>query len=252
MSAPEQYERRWNRTPSGCLCRASLIWQKELHLGPQTQPANKCRLLKQAIHTHTHIHTQTQHTNTKILRQKEFTLHSIQFKYIYMQEINWKTEVYLPAHCSLPCACTIKPAELLCYCVVRLHSHWEITHQPLMTIFVNVQVTVSTVLILLQSNLRDSFVWGSFKKSRQNSSHYEITLVTSSVPVWNPAHFFCSKILFIVQYYLCNDSSTSCFIGLVPAFEIWGFFSLFLYLGVLAGLSDKISTLRTLLWSQGK
>lgn len=100
--------------------------------------------------------------------------------------------------------------------------------------------------------LRDSFVWGSFKKSRQNSSHYEITLVTSSVPVWNPAHFFCSKILFIVQYYLCNDSSTSCFIGLVPAFEIWGFFSLFLYLGVLAGLSDKISTLRTLLWSQGK
>lgn len=52
MSAPEQYEKRWNRTPSGCLCSASLIWQKELQFGPQTQSENKCRLLKGAIRTH--------------------------------------------------------------------------------------------------------------------------------------------------------------------------------------------------------
>lgn len=109
MSAPQQYERRWNRTPSGCLCRASLIWQKELHFGPQTQPANKCSLLKGAICIRVRTHTQT---NTKILPATEFTLHSIQFKYIYMQEINWKTDVYLPALCFPLFAIPIKPAQL--------------------------------------------------------------------------------------------------------------------------------------------
>lgn len=86
MSAPEQYEKRWNRTPSGCLCSASLIWQKELQFGPQTQSANKCRLLKGAIRTH--ICKQTQrYSPRKNLHCTVFSLNTSACR-IYWQ--NWK------------------------------------------------------------------------------------------------------------------------------------------------------------------
>lgn len=152
MSAPEQYERRWNRTPSGCLCRASLIWQRELHLGPQTQPANKCRLLKQGIHTHKHTQ---RHTDTP---QKEFTLHTTQFKYIYMQEINWKTQVYLAAHCFPACTLTIKTVQLrrgMCYCAICLYSH-STTHtkQPMTTTLQLVPWPKSHILISIFTKKR--------------------------------------------------------------------------------------------------
>lgn len=100
--------------------------RKEFHFGPQTQPANKCRLLKGAIRARTQ-------TSTKMYPQTEFTLHSIQFKYIYMHKINWKTEVYLPAHCFSPCRLPIKLSwerwsQKLSYHATHLHSYWAIRH----------------------------------------------------------------------------------------------------------------------------
>lgn len=152
MSAPEQYERRWNRTPSGCLCRASLIWQKELHFGPQTQPANKCRLFKGAIRT-----------NTKILPQSEFTAHSIQNKYVHIQEINCKTEVYLPTICISSKQAHLKRSRAR----VKLLSH------PYTFLLRDETTKRDNHLILchgLTYNVRAASEWESYRSNTANVS----------------------------------------------------------------------------------
>lgn len=81
--------------------------RKSSTLGPRHSQQTNADFLKGpyvCAHARTH--------NTKILPKTEFTSHSIQFKYIYMQEINWKTEVCFPAQCFSPCTLPIKFAQL--------------------------------------------------------------------------------------------------------------------------------------------